>query len=162
VTQEEAKAARERAVFMEFAAVARLAVVPGSVESRRPREPDILCRIAGVGPVAFELVGLEDEDLTRTVAQNVARPNECRGTWFDDPTLDTIGEKLTERTYVTQHPMELLAYGGDTLDPFDVWQPKCERRLKDLLDGSCFRRLWVVNLGPLAANRPVWLVHPPY
>jgi hypothetical protein len=49
--------------------------------------------------------------------------------------------------------MELLAYGDDTLLPYDVWAPTYEQRLIDLVDVSTsaavgdrsrrtFQRLW--------------------
>jgi hypothetical protein len=163
MNKEEDKAAYERDVFTQFAAVAGLPLIPGSIESRRPPEPDILCELAGSGRVAFELVDLVDEGLARTVAEAVRRPDGGAGVWFGDPTLDTVRWKLTRKEYVTQHPTELLAYGGDTLPPYDVWRPKYEQLLEDVFDRahSKFRRLWVVNLGRLAADQPIWLVHPP-
>jgi hypothetical protein len=162
MTKEEAKAAEEYAVFQAFAAAARLSVVAGSVRSRRPPEPDIVCDLSGGERVAFELVGLEDRDLTHATARAKADLNVSRGVGFDDPTLEEIRKKLTDKRYQTPHPMELVAHGGDTLLPHDVWLPKYEQELRRLFDRteSRFRRLWVVNLGPLAASDPVWLVHP--
>ena len=101
---------------MEFASVAGLPIVPGTVESRSPPEPDIVCEIEGRGRVAFELVTLFDEDLARTLS---SRPR----------TVDCGG-------------------------------PTFEQQLKNLVDGSAFRRRWGVNLSPKVANRAVWLVHP--
>ncbi len=148
---------------MWFAKVAGLALVSGSVESRHPPEPDILCELAGAGRVAFELVNLVDEGLARTIAEAARRPEQNSGVWVGDPTLDTIRWKLTAKRYETRYPMELLAYGGDTLLPYDVWRPTFEQRLTDMFDRahSAFRRLWVVNRGRLAASRPIWLVYPP-
>ena len=40
------KAESERRAFSEFAAAAGLQVVPGSVQSRPPPEPDILCELS--------------------------------------------------------------------------------------------------------------------
>jgi hypothetical protein len=80
MNSEDAKAEFERSVFTEFAEIAALPVVPGSVQSCPPPEPDILCGIQGRGSVAFELVGLEDEGLTRMVAQaerKGAAPGVC-------------------------------------------------------------------------------------
>jgi hypothetical protein len=45
----------EKAVFEEFAPSAGLNVVPGSIESRQPPDPDIRCELVGEGPVAFEV-----------------------------------------------------------------------------------------------------------
>lgn len=51
--------ATERAIFERFAAASGLAVQPGSIT--QPDPPDILCTLSGVGPVAFELVRLDDD-----------------------------------------------------------------------------------------------------
>ena len=37
-------------------------MVPGSIESRAPREPDIRCVIAASGPHCFELVEVIDSE----------------------------------------------------------------------------------------------------
>jgi hypothetical protein len=163
------KAESERRAFSEFAAAAALDIIPGSLESRPPPEPDILCELAGRGRVAFELVNLVDEDLMRMLARAI------RGTVaavsYGDPTIQLIEEKLLRKTYRTPYAMELLAYGDDTLLPYDVWQPRFEQHLVDLVEesrnvrnhasGDTFDRLWVVNLGRRSRARPVWLVHPP-
>jgi len=155
------QAALEREIFRRFASVAGLPVLAGSVQSRCPPEPDILCEVDSAGLVAFELVDLVDQGLAHATAQANANPDSPRGVWFGDPTLERVRAKLA-KTYLTGHPMELLAHGDDTLLPRDVWVPKFERRLRDIFDhaGSPFRRLWVANLGRLAATDPVWLVHP--
>jgi hypothetical protein len=46
----------ERAIFQLFVGAAGLSVDLASIESREPPEPDILCRVEGESPVAFELV----------------------------------------------------------------------------------------------------------
>lgn len=162
MNKEEAKASWERAVFRNFAAAARLPVVPDSIESRSPPEPDILCEYIDGDRVAFELVELVDQGLAHVTARALADPDDIRAVWFDDPTFERIREKLTRKEYTTPHPMELLAHGGDTLLWREAWASKYEQRLRRLFDvtGSGFRRLWVVNLGRLAASDPVWLVHP--
>ena len=48
------KAERERCVFQKFIKMSKLPIVPESVESRPPPEPDILCLDAGEGRIAFE------------------------------------------------------------------------------------------------------------
>jgi hypothetical protein len=66
--------------------------------------------------------------------------------------------KLKENTYRGEHPMELLAFGGDTLGPRNVWVPTHDNNLiQDWLDESRspFRRVRVVNLGPREPG--VWL-----
>jgi hypothetical protein len=168
VTQQGEKAEWERRVFIEFATVAGLHLV--RVDSQPPPEPDLLCEFAERGRIAFELVNLVDQDLMRAIARSIE--GKSSGVWFGDPTLDLVAEKVLRKNYETQYPMELLAYGDDTLLPYDVWTPTYEQRLKDLFDTSArtllrepsrrtFQRLWVANLGRLSRARPVWLVHPP-
>ncbi|MBL0304435.1 MAG: hypothetical protein IPQ23_22540 [Cytophagaceae bacterium] len=158
MTSEESKAKAEREVFLEFVQMAGLPVVPGSVESRRPPEPDILCRYVHGEQVAFELVDLVDEDLARVTAQAIQGQGPG-GTWFADPTLERVRVKLVEKRYQSPFPIELLAYGDETMDPKSIWMPKFEQRLRDLVDASSFRRLWVANM--TGRERGVWLVHPP-
>lgn len=159
----ETKAAVERDVFRECAVAARLSVRLDSIESRLPPEPDILCDLAGDGLVAFELVQLVDQGLAHAIARTVANPESPQGTWFGDPTLERVRDKLVAKSYETPHPMELLAYGDDTLLPREIWEPSFAEPLRKLFDTtpSRFRRVWVVNLGRYAGADPVWLVHPP-
>lgn len=62
----EGKAERERRIFSAFADDAEqyfgFAVLPSTIASREPPEPDILCQVAGHGPVAFELVEILEQD----------------------------------------------------------------------------------------------------
>ncbi len=88
MTQASRKAESERQVFTEFATVAGLQVVPGSVESRPSPEPDILCELADRGRIAFELVNVVDDGLMRTVAR--AFRGQVEAVSFGDPTLDLI------------------------------------------------------------------------
>ena len=55
------RAEREREIFATFAEVAPFTVLPGSIKSRNPPEPDILCQIENQGPVGFELTELIDQ-----------------------------------------------------------------------------------------------------
>lgn len=57
----------ELAIFRRFVEAAQLPVVRSSVQNRRPPEPDVLSEIAGLGPVAFELVEIVDEGFARMV-----------------------------------------------------------------------------------------------
>lgn len=58
----------ERTVFSEFAQVSPLGIRLSSIEKRQPPEPDILCEIAGEGPVAFELTESVDSEFMRQMA----------------------------------------------------------------------------------------------
>ena len=151
------KAERERWIFEEFAGRAGLMVVPGSVESRLPPEPDILCRIEDQGPVAFELVELIDQGLARSIARAAGE-----AVWTCDPTLEVAQAKMRVRKYVTPHPMELVAYsmGGSVL-PRDAWEERFAQRLQDLVDGSAFRRLWVCEMAETKDLKGFLFVHPP-
>jgi hypothetical protein len=64
----EEQAAEERAIFREFVDVVGLPIVPGSIESRRPREPDILCELVNLGKVAFELGTLDSWSLRKCMS----------------------------------------------------------------------------------------------
>ena len=55
------QAEREKEIFEAFAKVAAFKVLPDSIESRKPPEPDILCQIKGHGQVGFELTELIDQ-----------------------------------------------------------------------------------------------------
>jgi hypothetical protein len=56
------QAAKERTIFLEFVLASGLDIDVGSVQSRKPPEPDIICEIAGRGMVGFELTELIDQD----------------------------------------------------------------------------------------------------
>lgn len=56
------KQEEERQVFRRFARVCPLDIRDTSIESRCPREPDILCEVLGERQVAFELTRLEAEE----------------------------------------------------------------------------------------------------
>jgi len=150
----------ERRKFLRAAANAGIDVVPDSVENRRPPEPDILCTLKSGETVAFELVELVDSDEPRAVARTLKNPESPEAFSFD-PTMATrrsLRRKLKENTYRSEHPMELLAFGGDTLGPRNVWVPTHHNKvIQDWLDESPspFRRLRVVNLGPREPG--VWL-----
>jgi hypothetical protein len=98
-----------------------------------------------------------------------AASGASEGTWFGDPSLELITEKLFVKRYETPHPIELLAFGDDTLFPYEIWLPSFADRIRALLtaaltverrSGKAFGRVWVANLGRLSRERPIWLVHP--
>ncbi len=67
----EAKPERERRVFRFFAADAAsrgFVISLGTVESKAPPAPDILCQVRGLGEVAFELAEILDEDRKKVMA----------------------------------------------------------------------------------------------
>jgi hypothetical protein len=136
------KAARERETFARFAAIASLHVIADSIESREPREPDILCSLSDGNRVAFELVDLVDQDWAR----NRSLPG-LTGVWVGDATGERIRDKLTDREYSTPFPMELVAHDSSgLLLPKDVWNPMWSSEIMALRARSRFRRVWVVDL----------------
>jgi hypothetical protein len=61
-------AARELDVFTLFAECSPLRVLTGSIQKRKPPEPDIACELEGGDGVAFELVELADSIMLKTPA----------------------------------------------------------------------------------------------
>jgi hypothetical protein len=61
------QAETELALFTLFAKSTGLPMVPGSIESRQPPEPDIRCILSDSGPTCFELVEIVDSDLAKAV-----------------------------------------------------------------------------------------------
>jgi len=58
---------RELTIFVKFAKICPLDIVPRSIERRHPPEPDILCKVNGKSPTAFEMVELIDTDLATRI-----------------------------------------------------------------------------------------------
>jgi hypothetical protein len=61
----------EQAIFRLFAQTVDLPVVPDSIESRNPPEPDIRCIFMEAGPRCFELVEVVDSDLAKAIGIQV-------------------------------------------------------------------------------------------
>jgi hypothetical protein len=159
------KADRELSVFVgfaEFATLRGLRVRPGSAMSRPTPEPDILCELEGEGYVAFELVEIIDSTLAENISVSIRKHAPADGAWVGDPTLERIREKVEAKTYVTWHPMELVAWANPFITPASSWLPTFEPELRNLHGLSRFRRMWVVNLGGLEHERGVWFVNPPF
>lgn len=154
---EQQKADFERNQFLRAAEIAGVEVVADSVESRRPPEPDILCTLGTGEIVAFELVELVDPDEPRSVSRAIETGSiEVFGIDTTKPTCRSLRRKLVENLYRTQHPMELIAFGSDTLGPKNMWVPTHDNNLiQDWLNQSAFRRLRVVCLGRREPG--VWL-----
>ncbi len=55
--------ARDKEIFLEFASVAGLTLCHGQVDTPDPPQPDLVAMIEGVGPVAYELGEIIDQDL---------------------------------------------------------------------------------------------------
>ena len=71
IPPDETKPERERRVFRSFvadAATRGLVITLETIESKAPPEPDILCQVGALGPVAFELAEILDEDRKKVMA----------------------------------------------------------------------------------------------
>lgn len=69
---EEQKAAKERAVFEAFLASDGAPKIESrSVESRRPPEPDILCRLTDGADIAFELVEIVEGEWAQLISNQI-------------------------------------------------------------------------------------------
>ena len=112
MSSEGEKARNERAAFQRFAERTGTSQDWLSIESRKPKEPDLLCLHRETGAVAFELVRICDPN----IAQILAAGNEANqiGFFTGDPSERIIRNKL-KKTYVTPHPMELLIYSEDVV-----------------------------------------------
>src|ERR1041384_8167673 len=105
--REQQKAAWERKVFVEAAAIASIEGLPESVESRQPPEPDILCTLRNGQRVAFELVELVDPDEPRALARSLRTPDKPEAFAIDAAAATRRNlRKHLENRYVSQHPME--------------------------------------------------------
>lgn len=82
------KAEIERAIFREFVGACSLPIVPGSIESREPPEPDILCALTTGEQIAFELVESIDSGLAAAFDTTVELPRFLRK---HCPTLPGLG-----------------------------------------------------------------------
>lgn len=101
------KATNEREVFSRFVRFLEEEETWGTVESREPPEPDLLCVHAERGMIAFELVAITDPLIAEV---NAGFGTSLTGSyWTSDPTERIIRKKLGRR-YVSDAPIELLIY----------------------------------------------------
>src|SRR6266568_1280179 len=141
MTKEEAKARREREIFLRFVRVSHLPFDVTTLESRKPPEPDILCNHRSDGPVAFELVEICSPEL----AQFMETVKE--GGAFYMRTADPCGpimRKKLKLTYQSDFPVELLCYtDGRVVTPSDVIAATIRPYLNSFR--STFRRAWLLS-----------------
>ena len=70
-TAEDLKAERERAIFARFASLARPDIDLATVQSCRPRAPDIACSTASGERLAFELAELCPPEVAKAVGDDI-------------------------------------------------------------------------------------------
>ena len=142
------KSQREPAMFQEFAKRSSLPIVPNSIENRDSPEPDMLCKISGEGPVAFELKEICSSNIAKVVSYlqsgHDQEPKYIRGDSSDD--LRAFLEKVRDKKYKSDFRIELLFYadGRDGFPP-DVIIPT----IQSVFDAKphCFTRVWFMG-GP--------------
>lgn len=91
------QAEHEREIFKEFAEVAPFTVLPGTIQSRNPPEPDILCQIEHHGEVGFELTELIDQDYMARLGLMFKTKQYLNNYWQKE--LDTSGSDLFRNKY---------------------------------------------------------------
>ena len=106
--KEDHKAAREREIFKGFCETIGLKYE--SIESRRPPESDILCKIDGKS-YFFELVEITDEGLAAGVSKSMKTGDITGGAYSQDRPLCRAFDVKAANTYATAGcPLVLLAY----------------------------------------------------
>lgn len=138
---EATKGLEEVDVFRLFVARSGAPIDPLSVEKRNPPEPDLLCRHATDGLVAFELANLCDPEIARVIAAGPKARSDAFST--SDPSAEVVRKKL-KKTYMTGHPIELLVYSdGRLITPDDVIIPTITPILESR--GGPYRRAWFMG-----------------
>lgn len=87
------KSETELRIFESLASLAKLILVPNTIQQKNPPSPDIECQIQGIGPLAVELVALDAEN-TRTRLQNMFSTNDA---WESALKTRPIAEQETLR-----------------------------------------------------------------
>lgn len=66
---------------------------------------------------------------------------------FADPTIERIATKF-RKNYRTPYPVELLAYYElQPVLPESTWVPRVQEYVRQNLQGSLFRRVWIFDIG---------------
>jgi hypothetical protein len=84
---------REIAIFQEFARDCRLSIA--NIEKRQPPEPDILCDVADIGKVAFEMVESIDPGLAQQMDNAITKSVQAYYESLPDPEHNEIKDLLS-------------------------------------------------------------------
>lgn len=140
---EDTKGIREIEVFTRFAKAATQPIDLGTIEKRKPPQPDILCTHRDDGPVAFELAEMCDTHLAEFFS--TVKDGGAYYMRTADPIAKIIQKKL-RRKYHTKYPIELLCYtDGRVGTPVSVILPTI--RLQLVSRRGPFRRAWLLSRG---------------
>ena len=138
------KQKRELRVFQEFIERSGLAIVSGSIESRNPPEPDMLCNVIGEDCIAFELKEVCDEVIAKETSDFRRGKSEELPYMRLGFSLDDLMRYARNKEYLSNHPMELIFYiSGRTVYRSSEVIPKI--RLYFDNDGHHFRRVWFMG-----------------
>ena len=147
----------ELAVFRRFVERINLPINLSTVVKRSPPEPDLLCRHASGGYIAFELSQISDqkgmEKLnhhlkngdTDSLYIRIGTPTRDGVPIEEENPVVKILEKKLNKDYESKHPMELLLYSElyvlPTMDMVDIVKTRLEDRQIQ------FRRIWIMGGG---------------
>jgi hypothetical protein len=114
---------------------------PQSIEKRNPPEPDLLCRHATDGLLAFELANLCDSEIAKVIAAGSKARTDAFST--SDPSAEIVRKKI-KKTYTTNYPIELLIYSdGRLITPDDVIIPTITPIVESR--SGLYRRVWFMG-----------------
>jgi hypothetical protein len=139
------KAARERAIFTQFAQAARPDIDPATIESREPREPDIACATLDGERLAFELAELCPPAVAKAVGDDIKRGGvRASAVLTEDPTRSVLLKKLRKRYPSSVGPVDLLLYAdGRLVTPDDMALDVIRATVDGAADGhGPFRSVW--------------------
>ena len=140
-SSETTKGLEEIEALRLFISRSQVPIDPSSVVKRNPPEPDLLCRHATQGFVAFELANLCDPEIAKVIAAGPRARTDAFST--ADPSAEIVRRKL-RKSYVTSHPIELLVYSdGRLVTPDDVIIPTITPILESR--NGPYRRAWFMG-----------------
>ena len=138
------KQKKELRVIQEFIERSGLAIVSGSIESRNPPEPDMLCNVIGEDCIAFELKEVCDEVIAKETSDFRRGKSEEIPYMRLGFSLDDFMKYARNKEYLSNHPMELIFYlSGRTVYRSGEVIPKI--RLYFDNDRHHFRRVWFMG-----------------
>ena len=141
------KARYELKVFRDFAHRCGLSIVSGSIENRKPPEPDIYCEIEGEWPMAFELTEFADESYAKESAHVRKHPEDSGKTFVrGGEAMPILAKKLAKENYESSCPIDLICYtdGYNGLPP-NVLIPQMRTCIKEHPGTGPFRGVWFMS-----------------
>jgi hypothetical protein len=98
------KEAIERRVFEALAPLIGWELVPGSIHQPHPPQPDILCQVSGLGPLAVELVAIDTSDTRLRLTNMFRTPDAWRSAMARRPqTEQEVLQADLRNAYISIH-----------------------------------------------------------